>query len=142
MVGYIGENYEVKAAKDGSLLSGVFYRTKNTGKIEKAVPVNQLSIKGNIGEELNPLYGKNIDTSHVFSLQKKNGHGIDLICKIDSPPPHWITIETKTVMREKFDDSGTLIGGSLTEAQKEPIKKLSKHMKNAENKFYKKMITI
>lgn len=71
MVGYVGENYEVKAAKDGSLLSGVFYRTKNTGKIEKAVPVNQLSIKGNIGEELNPLYGKNIDTSHVFSLQKR-----------------------------------------------------------------------
>ncbi|EMU9119962.1 hypothetical protein ACQFZT_002533 [Providencia stuartii] len=58
MVGYIGENYEVKAAKDGSLLSGVFYRTKNTGKIEKAVPVNQLSITGNKGEELNPLYGK------------------------------------------------------------------------------------
>ncbi|MEK2485584.1 hypothetical protein AAAA28_20735 [Providencia stuartii] len=85
---------------------------------------------------------KNIDTSHVFSLQKNNGHGIDLIFKIDSPPPHWITIETKTVMREKFDDSGTLIGGSLSEAQKEPIKKLSKHMKNAENKFYKKMITI
>lgn len=138
LVGYIGENHVVKAAKDGSLLRGAFYKTKSSGKVEKAVPVNQLSIKGAKGEELNPLYGKNIDTSQVFSLQKKNGHGIDLICKIDSPPPHWITIETKTVMREKFDDSGTLIGGSLSEAQKEPIKNLSKHMKNAENKFYKK----
>ncbi|EKT59361.1 hypothetical protein [Providencia sneebia] len=142
-VGYIVENHVVKAAKDGTLLNRIFCRDSSKNiKNGRAVPINKLSDKDGNGKELNVFYGKNIDTSQVFSLQKSNGHGIDLICKIDKPPPYWITIETKTVMRKQFDDERILVGGSLSKAQKEPIINLRKHMDNAENKFYKKMITI
>ncbi|MBS7785599.1 hypothetical protein, partial [Providencia stuartii] len=41
-------------------------------------------------------------------------------------------------MREKFDDLGTLVGGSLSEAQKSLFINLQKHMVQAEKRMYSK----
>lgn len=124
-VGYIGENHARKAAEAGDLLSKGYI--KNRGKT--AVPF--LSIFQ--GE-------KRIVPGSVFSLQNKQGHGIDLICKVSPypPPPKWITIESKTVMKESFGQYATPRGGSASDYQKDPIGNLSKHIMIAERSLRSK----
>lgn len=76
--------------------------------------------------------------SQYVVFKKSNNYEDNLICKIDSPQPYWIAIETKMVMREKFDDLGALVGGSLSEAQKSLFINLQKHMVQAEKRMYSK----
>ena len=73
---------------------------------------------------------KNIVSKSIFSLQNRNNHGIDLIFKVTPypPPPKWITIESKTVMKDKFGDYSTPRGGKVSEYQEDSIDNLSKHL--------------
>ncbi|MDV2196883.1 hypothetical protein [Enterobacter hormaechei] len=119
-VGYIGENHARKAAEAGDLLSKGYI--KNRGK----TAVSFLStFKGD----------KKIVPGSVFSLQNGQGHGIDLICKVAPypPPPKWITIESKTVMKESFGQHATPRAGKASDYQKDPIGNLNKHLELAEN---------
>lgn len=119
-VGYIGENHARKAAEAGDLLSKGYI--KNRGK----TAVSFLStFKGD----------KKIVPGSVFSLQNGQGHGIDLICKVAPypPKPKWITIETKTVMKDSFGQHATPKGGNVSDYQKNPITNLMTHLDYARN---------
>lgn len=124
-VGYIGENHARKAAEAGDLLSKGYI--KNRGKT--AVPF------------LSTFQGeKRIVSGGVFSLQNAQGHGIDLICKVSPypPPPKWITIESKTVMKDSFGQYATPRAGKASDYQKDPVGNLSKHLELAENSIKSK----
>lgn len=125
-VGYIGENHARKAANSGDLLSKGYI--KNRGKT--AVPFLS-TLKGD----------KKIVPGSVFSLQNRQGHGIDLICKVAPypPPPKWITIESKTMMKESFGPHATPRAGKVSDYQKDPIGNLSKHIDLAERSLRSKV---
>ncbi|MEQ5045278.1 hypothetical protein ABN117_19260 [Providencia manganoxydans] len=44
------------------------------------------------------------------------------------PPPKWITIESKTMMKESFGPHATPRAGKTSDYQKDPIGNLSKHI--------------
>ncbi|MEY0729844.1 hypothetical protein AB7254_21605 [Providencia rettgeri] len=119
-VGYIGENHARKAAEAGELLRLGYI--KNRGKTAKPF--------------LSTFQGdKRIVPDSVFSLQNTQGHGIDLICRVEPypPKPKWITIETKTVMKENFGQYATPKGGNVSDYQKNPITNLMTHLDYSRN---------
>ncbi|EKT56014.1 hypothetical protein [Providencia sneebia] len=123
-VGYIGENQARKAAIAGDLLSKGYI--KNTGK--KAIPF------------LSKYYGEK-QIAEVFSLQNAQRHGIDLICRVKPypPKPKWITIETKTTMRNNFGKYATPKSAATSNYQKDPINNLEKHAlfaKDSPNEYF------
>ena len=52
-----------------------------------------------------------------------------MICKIDPPPPDWMTFEIKTVMKEKFGANSTPTGGKASDIPKDYIKNSRKHIR-------------
>lgn len=127
-VGYVGESHVINEIKKGTLFDKLFLKTRSG----KAPLVNKELIlkKGNNDNKKvpHPLYGKSFDPEKMIALQNKKGQGIDLICKIDPPPPDWVTFEIKTVMKDKFGANSTPTGGKASDFQKDYIKNLRKHI--------------
>ncbi|MBS7785404.1 hypothetical protein KIV33_19685, partial [Providencia thailandensis] len=56
-----------------------------------------------------------------------NDYKDDFICKIEPPPPEWVTFEIKTTMKDKFGANTTPKSGEPSESQKDYIGNISKH---------------
>ena len=127
------ENIDIKK---GTLFDKLFLKTRSG----KAPLVNKELIlkKGNNDNEKvsHPLYGKSFVPEKMIALQNKKGQGIDLICKIDPPPPDWVTFEIKTVMKDKYDANSTPTGGKASEIQKSYFENINKHSLLAKESFY------
>lgn len=119
---------EIIDIKKGTLFDKLFLKTRSG----KAPLVNKEVIlkKGNNDNKKNPhpLYDKSFDPEKMIALQNKKGQGIDLICKIDPPPPDWVTFEIKTVMKDKYGANSTPTGGKASDFQEDYIGNIKKHI--------------
>ncbi|MEY0234705.1 hypothetical protein [Providencia manganoxydans] len=122
-VGYLGEQHVVNEIKKGTLFDKLFMKTR----YGKAPLANKSSRLDKDGNELNSLLGKRFVPEKMLALQNAKGQGIDLICKIEPPPPEWVTFEIKTTMKDKFGPNATPKSGEPSEAQKDYIGNISKH---------------
>ncbi|MDT1068543.1 hypothetical protein RMN62_20290 [Providencia stuartii] len=126
-VGYLGEQHVANEIKKGTLFDKLFMKTR----YGKAPLANKSSRLDKDGNELNPLFGKRFVPEKMLALQNAKGQGIDLICKIEPPPPEWVTFEIKTTMKDKFGPNSTPKGGEASEAQKDYLKNIRDHSKAA-----------
>ncbi|MDV5228287.1 hypothetical protein RZ760_020445 [Providencia rettgeri] len=127
-VGYLGEQHVVNEIKKGTLFDKLFMKTR----YGKAPLANKSSRLDKDGNELNPLLGKRFVPEKMLALQNAKGQGIDLICKIEPPPPEWVTFEIKTTMKDKFGPNATPTSGKPTEIQADYKKNISRHTALAE----------
>ncbi|EOD2823387.1 hypothetical protein ACJLWH_004368 [Providencia stuartii] len=130
-VGYLGEQHVANEIKKGTLFDKLFMKTR----YGKAPLVNKSSRLDKDGNELNPLFGKRFVPEKMIALQNAKGQGIDLICKIEPPPPEWVTFEIKTTMKDKFGPNSTPNGGKLSEIQKDYIGNMKLHLDISINSF-------
>lgn len=127
-VGYLGELHVVNEIKHGTLFDKLFMKTRSG----KAPLANKLSNIDKDGNQLNPLFGKRFVPEKMLVLQNAKGQGIDLICKIEPPPPEWVTFEIKTTMKDKYGLNATPKSGKPTEIQADYKKNISRHTALAE----------
>ncbi|MDE5307345.1 hypothetical protein PY546_13215 [Providencia stuartii] len=68
-----------------------------------------------------------------------NDYKDDFICKIEPPPPEWVTFEIKTTMKDKFGANTTPKGSGASEAQKRLLEKYKRSFKriNRVNEIWK-----
>lgn len=130
-VGYLGEQHVVNEIKKGALFDKLFMKTR----YGKAPLARNWSNLDQFGNELNPLRGKRFVPEKMLTLQNAKGQGIDLICKIEPPPPEWVTFEIKTTMRDKYGANATPVGGKASEAQKDYLTNIRDHSAGATESF-------
>ena len=53
------------------------------------------------------------------------------MCQIEPPPPEWVTFEIKTTMKDKYGPNATPKSGEPSEAQKDYLKNIRDHSKEA-----------
>nr|WP_230089702.1 hypothetical protein [Providencia stuartii] len=97
----------------------------------KAPLANKSSRLDKDGNELNPLFGKRFVPEKMIALQNAKGQGIDLICKIEPPPPEWVTFEIKTTMKDKYGPNATPTSGKPSEIQNDFINNIKINIFNA-----------
>lgn len=130
-VGYLGEQHVVNEIKKGTLFDKLFMKTR----YGKAPLANKSSRLDKDGNELNPLLGKCFVPEKMLALQNAKGQGIDLICKIEPPPPEWVTFEIKTTMKDKFGPNATPTSGKPSEIQNNFLYNIKLHSKTAMESF-------
>ncbi|EOV8584714.1 hypothetical protein ACOSKC_004222 [Providencia stuartii] len=131
-VGYLGEQHVVNEIKKGTLFDKLFMKTR----YGKAPLANKSSRLDKDGNELNPLFGKRFVPEKMIALQNAKGQGIDLICKIEPPPPEWVTFEIKTTMKDKYGPNATPLSGKPTEIQVDYKKNIRRHTELAERSLF------
>lgn len=126
-VGYLGEQHVVNEIKKGTLFDKLFMKTR----YGKAPLANKSSRLDKDGNELNPLFGKRFVPEKTLVLQNSKGQGIDLICKIEPPPPEWVTFEIKTTMKDKYGPNATPKAGKPSDAQRDYLTNIRYHSAEA-----------
>ncbi|AXO19096.1 TPA: hypothetical protein U2M17_002854 [Providencia stuartii] len=73
----------------------------------------------------------NTVVSQYVSFKESNDYEDDFICKIEPPPPEWVTFEIKTTMKDKYGPNATPTSGKPSKIQNDFINNIKINIFNA-----------